>query len=271
MNKKKPKNKPKNMSINDVNYTYRVNILNDTEHDDQIDPNTKKRLQQESLEGDVEAMHTLATLYEEHRQYASALSYYREAALKGHVCAAFDVGLCYMYGLGSSNNIANPSHAFLWFQHAAAKGHAQAQCAVGFCFEQGYGIRKSTQEAVAWYRRAAIESNEACALFALARCYFEGILDVPQNFDSAFKLFALAAEQGCADAEFAIGMCHDFGYGVAKQDQMLAVAWYELAAKHNSKEAQYNLAVCFKYATGVEKNLAKALGWFRKAAQQGDQ
>lgn len=46
---------------------------------------------------------------------------------------------------------------------------------------------------------------------------------------------------------------------------------YRKAARQEHILAQYNLAVCLELGRGVKKDLEKAVKWYKKAAEQGDE
>ena len=59
-----------------------------------------------------------------------------------------------------------------------------------------------------------------------------------------------------------------FGRGVA-QDSTQAVGWFRKAADQGFAAAQYNLGVAYREGQGIEKNLDTAFQWFQKSADQG--
>ena len=46
--------------------------------------------------------------------------------------------------------------AVVCYTQAAQAGHGEAECRLGACYEEGKGVARSDAEAVAHYRRAAI-------------------------------------------------------------------------------------------------------------------
>jgi TPR repeat protein len=58
------------------------------------------------------------------------------------------------------------------------------------------------------------------------------------------------------------------GEGVPK-DAAKAVEWYRKAAEQGNAHAQFNLARMYDVGEGVPKDTAKAVEWHRKAAEQG--
>ena len=59
-----------------------------------------------------------------------------------------------------------------------------------------------------------------------------------------------------------------FGHGVDK-DEAKAVEWYTKAAEQGDKDAQYALALCYQNGTGIAKDEAQAKDWLTKAVEQG--
>ena len=93
-------------------------------------------------------------------------------------------------------------------------------------------------------------------------------LDDQENYEEAFKLYRILAEQGDARAQYMLGICYENGIGVAK-DKTKAVRWYRKAAEQGNAEAQYSLGICYDLGIGVAKDKAEAVRWYRKAAEQG--
>ncbi|MGH7396297.1 MAG: tetratricopeptide repeat protein, partial [Candidatus Rokuibacteriota bacterium] len=81
----------------------------------------------------------------------------------------------------------------------AERGEAAAQFLVGFLHERGQGVPPSPAEAVAWYRRAAL--------------------------------------QGDVHAQFRLGFLHAYGRGVDRDD-VQAADWYGRAAAQGNRAAQ---------------------------------
>ena len=77
------------------------------------------------------------------------------------------------------------------------------------------------------------------------------------------------AGAGDADAQFDLGYMYYHGYSVPK-DYAKAVKWFRLAADQGDAKAQRNLGCMYQRGQGVPKGNAKAVKWFRKAAEQGN-
>ncbi|MFI3206650.1 MAG: Hsp70 family protein, partial [Clostridia bacterium] len=89
------------------------------------------------------------------------------------------------------------------------------------------------------------------------------------NYNEAFKLFKLSAEQGCVGAQNNLGFCYENGQGVAKNLNE-AFNWYKKSAEQGDADAQNNLGCCYENSQGVAKNLYEAFNWYKKSAEQGN-
>ena len=76
-----------------------------------------------------------------------------------------------------------------------------------------------------------------------------------------------ALEHEEAGAQLAIGRMYERGIGVP-QDYAKAVEWYRRAAEQGLARAQYNLGRMYDYGRGVTQDYAKAVKWYRRAAEQ---
>ena len=60
----------------------------------------------------------------------------------------------------------------------------------------------------------------------------------------------------------------EYGKGVGK-DYREAVGWYRKAAEQGNAWAQNRLGLMYEKGRGVGKDYREAVGWYRKAAEQG--
>ena len=154
-----------------------------------------------------------------------AVESYRKAAEQGDAKAQYNLGNCYMSGIGV---VKKYELGVEWFRKAAEQGFAEAQCDLGTCYESGCGVAKDTELAVECYRKAA-EKGHATAQLRLGFCFRCGT-GVAKNHELAVEWFRKAAEQGDATAQFMCGVYYYDGTGVEKNTE-LAVEWYRKAAE----------------------------------------
>lgn len=75
-------------------------------------------------------------------------------------------------------------------------------------------------------------------------------------------------EGGSAQAQFSVGVLYASGDGV-QRDLVKALHWYRSAAEQGDAAAQNNLGVLYATGQGVSQDETEALHWYRKAAAQG--
>ena len=56
---------------------------------------------------------------------------------------------------------------------------------------------------------------------------------------------------------------------LANEDDAKAVSWYRKAAEQGDADAQFNLGWMYDFGKDVPEDDAKAVSWYRKAAEQG--
>ncbi len=77
------------------------------------------------------------------------------------------------------------------------------------------------------------------------------------------------AQAGDPDSELELGLRYEHGEGVPR-DLAEALKWYRKAAEQNYAPGQYYLGVCYANGVGVAKDPVEAAKWYRKAVEQND-
>jgi TPR repeat protein len=131
----------------------------------------------------------------EHKDYATALIKFRNAAQQGSVEAQFNLGLMYDMGHGVAQDY---KEAVRWYQRAAQQGLAEAQYTLGLMYNLGQGIAQDYKEAVRWFRLAAKQRYKA-AQHNLGVMYMAG-QGVLQDYTRAHMWFNIAAVSGDKDS-----------------------------------------------------------------------
>ena len=184
-------------------------------------------------------------------------------------------------------------------KRAAESGSIQAQYALGKLCESGRVTGHSPHLAADWYRRAAAQGH-CQAQCALGLLYLDG-KGVAKDAAQAREWFLQAAQQGDAKAQWNLALMLISGTAGVKKDlkqafvlcqkaaqqgfvpaqaslgilfakmkkPAKAVEWWRLAAEQGDPEAQFNLASAYMTGTGIEQDKGRALDWLVKAAEQG--
>lgn len=82
----------------------------------------------------------------------SALEWYTQAAIQGHIGAQVAVGDYYNDGFAVRKDFAR---ALEWYLRAAKQGDATAQSHVGFYYRMGQGVKVDKAKAMEWFLKAA--------------------------------------------------------------------------------------------------------------------
>jgi TPR repeat protein len=160
----------------------------------------------------------------------------------------------------------------LW-RGLAERGDLDAAFNLATLYDNGYGGPIDTEQAMAWYARAAQKKigPAEVALTRLERLAKAADKSKPSdpNADAALRTLTAAAERGSAEAQFSLAVTYERGVGVV-QNYATAAAWYQRAAAQGLTEAQYNLATLYDEGLGLKKDSGEALRWYQTAANAGN-
>ncbi len=89
------------------------------------------------------------------------------------------------------------------------------------------------------------------------------------DYDTAFREFTIAAEDGLGLAQYNLGILYFTGQGV-EQDYEQAFHWTEAAALQGHAGAQLNLGSLYYFGNGVPEDRDKAVEWYGNSARAGN-
>ncbi|WP_245646709.1 tetratricopeptide repeat protein [Sphingomonas soli] len=131
------------------------------------------------------------------------------------------------------------AEGFAWFNKAAAQGHLMALNMVGRCYDLGWGVAVDKVRAAECFRIAAERGLEwGMYNYATALTLGEGLTE---DKAAALAWFEKAAAMGNAKAINYIGSFHEDGWVVAK-DMEKAAGFYRLAAEGGDFRGAFNHA-----------------------------
>lgn len=111
------------------------------------------------------------------------------------------------------------------------------------------------------------------AQFYLADCYGSGELGTEVDPREAFKLYQAAAKAGHGEAAYRTAMCCEMGAedgGGTNKDFAKAVQWYRRAAALGNSEGMFKVGVIsLKGLLGQPRNLGEAVSWLKRSLQSG--
>ncbi|HEY9789973.1 MAG TPA: SEL1-like repeat protein [Candidatus Obscuribacterales bacterium] len=194
------------------------------------------------------------------RDFKQAAFYFKQAADKGQVQAANDLGFCYQHGAGVDQDYAK---AAVLYQKAADAGLPEAQNNLGYLYVQGKGVPRDDAKAVALFRSSA-EAHDSDAQSNLGWMYQNG-RGVEKDMDQAMQWYHRASAHGSPAAQYNLGYLYQTGTGVPKSFEK-ASELYQLAAINGVPGAQSDLGFMYEHGNGVPKDYESALKWYKKAA-----
>jgi len=150
---------------------------------------------------------------------------------------------------------------------AAKAGNPEAQFRLGVMYGNGDGVGLDYEQARAWFEKAIAQGHEN-ATITLAWMYANGT-GVEVDEQRACDLYLEAARRGSAKAQYVVATMYRFAqYGLAK-DMAAAVHWYLKAADQGMPTAQLALGKLLMEGKGVTQDDAAALQWLSLAHVNG--
>lgn len=207
--------------------------------------------------------------------YALARQMWLQVGGAARAEALFNLAILYEQGMGVAPDMAS---AVAYYRQAALAGSRAAAYQLGLIYHEGRSVRADALEAERWLYAAAIAGDrEAAALLAgesqvsassqLAR--IERELRAGNSEQALLALQALAAS-GQPQAMTRLAWLYEAGIGVSR-DLAQAAALFRQAAERGEAQAQYALAVMLMTGAGQPVNPQQARYWLRQAADQGHQ
>lgn len=161
----------------------------------------------------------------------------------------------------------------LWkLKRSAKAGDSNSSFEVGSCYLNGIGTGKDIDKAVEFFKLGA-EQGSAGAALTLGDMLECGYVNKEKykisDYDAAFKLFKIAADGGLAAGTHRMGMMYKDGRGVPQCIET-ALTMIADAAERGLNEARVDLYYIYRDGSGVEKNFEKAMSYLKTAVEDGD-
>ncbi len=197
----------------------------------------------------------------QNKDYTLALSYFRPLAEKGFGPAQYQLGLFYYSGWGVTQDIRLFAE---WIKKSCDNGWDQGCQTLGWIYHEGIGLPKNLKEAHKWYLKAAIENDDAEAMYNVGLDYYHGD-GVEKDINQTKEWYRKAAEKNHPGAANNLaGLYEQSG------DYSNAVKYWRIAADGGNNNSQFALGMCYLQGVyGCAKNTQLAIQLFKKAADQG--
>jgi len=222
------------------------------------------------------ASYEIATYYESKKNYKKASQYYKKSASQGYSKAMHRLGCAALRGeMHMRKDVKN---AIKWLKRAAAvatkeNDGASSAYILSELFENGmppvvypdelYSLELLVQ---------AAELDYPPAQYKLGWCFEYGELGCPTDAVQSIHWFLLAAENNEPNAQFSLAGWYLTGAeGVIEPNDKEAFYWAMKAAEQEYDKAEYAIAYFYEMGIGIEKNMKKAMRWYKIAAEHGDE
>ncbi|CAI2187290.1 4911_t:CDS:2, partial [Funneliformis geosporum] len=170
--------------------------------------------------------------------------YIEKSAVQGYFGAVFQLGYCYVNGIGVE---ANKEKGFELYNKAAGNND---DILLIYCDDV---IFSDLDEVNYWYHKAADNDNNQLALYKLGELYEIG-KGVGENLTRAFEFYKSSANQGYSEALCKVGYYYEHGI-IVEADKERAMDLYRLAAKEGNGMAQKYIANLFEQSEEIENNI----------------
>jgi len=260
--------------------------------------------------GDVEAKYLLGCRFfngtdESRIDYQRAAEWLQKAAAEGHAGAQGLLGYMYVTACGVPVNVREGME---WLQKAAGQNDVHAQTSLADIYETGRGVVPDRFEAMDWYMKAAAQGDKDARKNLERLRKTVNLVRDSGHMSNEWWLVSMdelipKAEQGDANAQRILGDRYK-GYGGTELDFQKAQYWLERAAAQTNMQAHYSLSQLYVRLTnpvpekafyhcslaaeggyktaqrvlgqyyrdgfGTAVDRGKALYWFCRAEQNGD-
>jgi len=159
----------------------------------------------------------------------------------------------------------------LWkLKRAAKSGDCEAAFEVGACYLNGIGVDKDADRAVEFFKMGAENGSPGAAL-TLGDMLEQGFINNDgqriADFDVAFQLFKIASDGGLAAGTYRMGLMYRDGKGVP-QDMAAALTLMTDAACRGFDQAQMTLFYMYRDGCGTDRDMGRAIEYLKMAAEK---
>jgi hypothetical protein len=151
--------------------------------------------------------------------------------------------------------------------YEACGDNPNAQISLAFLYNNGQGVAKDEAKALSMLQ-TLVNKGYVDAYYGLGEIAYSN-----DDYAKALNYLTKFASEGSeplylASAMNELGYIYQHGYSVSR-DGAKAVEWYTKSANLGNEYAMYNLGYIYMYGDGVAQDYAKAMEWYIKSANLG--
>lgn len=196
-------------------------------------------------------------------KYQDAFKYYKQAADLGYPEAQYRIGVCYLHGYGTKQDIrASVKNLQLASQHQNLRAIMQ----LAEMQSSGRGIPRSCDGAVDMYKNVA-ERGLYARLFMMAGHQYK-----QEKYQSAYILYSLLGEMGFSIAQQNVAqLLEENDITITGEENIYprALLNYNRAAEQGLSSSRLKVGDYTYYGHGTQANLLRASEHYRIAAEEG--
>lgn len=205
----------------------------------------------------------------ENTDYVHALELFKEASSQGNAFAYAHIGIMYHQGDGCEKN---EELALSAFREGARGGCPLAACWLAEFYRMGYAVEKDKEFALKLLAKSINALRDMCKTEDTTALYFLGFnlihgIGMDINDAEGVNLLEIGAYKGDAACTVLLAECYLNGWGVSENKEKAFAMLTSLAKP--KKNGSYLLGRCYYYGFGTEKDLFKAVQYFKDAAELG--
>ena len=189
-----------------------------------------------------------------------AFEYYHMAAEHGNDIGKFNLGICYLTGLGTEPNIEQGKYWLGEIQEDSSINET-AKNILGYCFNEREGIFDILRELFGMRRRILSEDERSeLTQYRKDKNYIDEI-----HFHKKIIQDSTSSSSRKAFSYNNMGYLYENGLGVP-QDYTKAFEYYYEAAKLDDDIGECNLGFCYLNGIGVDRDKKMAKYWLGKVS-----
>merc|ERR1719397_224125 len=215
-----------------------------------------------------EALAILGEIYlhgfDQQRDLDTAKQYFEQSVALGNVRGQYNLG--FLYSLAEDDPMSILHYCF-----AASGGSLEAQLTLGWKHLQAYGVPKSCETAVNYYKQVAsavIVDNQLALNLEMIRLSGDYRDSPMEEEEDRVQWFRNMAQNGDVDAQLQLGKLYYYGGRGFRRDYEAAAEYFQMAAGENDHDAMAFLGHMHIHGLGVAKNNETALKYLQHAVDK---
>lgn len=136
--------------------------------------------------------------YETKKDFNEALFWFKKSAEHENLDGVYMIGVI-------NTALKNYAEAITWYKNASDKGHILATRNLAEVYRKGQGVVKDNTEALVLYQKASEKDDDGRIAYAIAEIHYSGENGVSTNYSEAINWYRKSAEKDYELAMYMLG------------------------------------------------------------------